>query len=97
MKMLVGGLAAEKEKFSQELDRFEMARRTQEASLRTRQAALTEAQSYFRNRHQEATPEEVVSVAEKFEAYLTAPPSKFLDLFRYRTAFQSEPTQEDTR
>lgn len=40
---------------------------------RVRGTALTEARYYFRDRHEESTPEQILSVAAKFEAYITAP------------------------
>lgn len=42
-------------------------------TLDTREIALNAARWYFVDRHTEGTPEQILSVAAKFEAYLTAP------------------------
>jgi hypothetical protein len=41
--------------------------------LHARDDALSHARMWFRDRSEEATPEQIMSVAAKFEAYLTAP------------------------
>lgn len=41
--------------------------------LHARDEALTHARFWFRDRNEEPTPEQILSVAAKFEAYLTAP------------------------
>lgn len=40
---------------------------------RVRENALAEARYHFKDRHEDPTPEQILSVAAKFEAYLTAP------------------------
>lgn len=42
-------------------------------ALDTREIALTAARWYSQDHSEEATPEQILSVAAKFEAYLTAP------------------------
>ncbi len=50
----------------------------------TRKDALTEARWYFRDRAESATPEQILSVAAKFEAYLTAPETVLSDSLNTR-------------
>jgi hypothetical protein len=52
----------------------------------TRKDALTEARWYFRDRGESATPEEILSVAAKLEAYLTAPETVLSDSLNTRQA-----------
>lgn len=59
-----------------ELHPFEQAQiedHQKAAELRARDHALTEARNWFRDRHETPTIADVLSVAAKFEAYLTAP------------------------
>jgi hypothetical protein len=42
-------------------------------TLHARDLALSHARFYFRDRSEEASPEQLMSLAAKFEAYLTAP------------------------
>ncbi len=61
---------------TEEMHPFEQAQVDQhhEANLlHARQTAISEARYHFRDRHEDPTPEQILSLAAKFEAYLTAP------------------------
>lgn len=66
----------------EELHPFEAAQvedHRKAAELRARDLALTEARNWFRDRHETPTIEDILSVAAKFEAYLTAPTTVLSD------------------
>jgi hypothetical protein len=63
---------------SEEMHPFEQAQVDQHREndlYRVRMNALVESRYHFHDRHEDPTPEQILSVAAKFEAYLTAPTS----------------------
>jgi hypothetical protein len=53
-------------------------------TLDAREIALNAARWFFVDRHTEPTPEDILSVAAKFEAYLTAPAAVLEDSLNTR-------------